>query len=134
MMKLMKLWMMLIVLTCSGCMTVGGVKQVNWPQVCDELKNTESVARDFRGLAGIGSDQYKALDEVVTYIDEAGTLACSLAEGADRQARVQALLREGLRIAERMIDKLDDQERKRQAQLALIVVKMGLRRAGFQIE
>jgi len=132
--RLMKLVMMLTVLACSGCISVGGVRQVDWPRVCDDLKNAESVARDFRGLTKLGSDEYKALQLVVEYVDEASTLACSLAEDASRQARVQSLLREGLRIAERLIDELDDEEKKRQAKLAVIIIKVGLRRAGFQLE
>jgi len=131
---IMSLLLILSLLTSSGCMTTaGGVRQVDWPVVCNELDGAEAIARDFRGLAGIGSDQYEALDEVCTYLDEAGTLACAVADADDKHARVQALLKEGLRIAVRLIDDIEDEDDKRNARLAVIIIKAGLRRAGFKL-
>ncbi|KKN74260.1 hypothetical protein LCGC14_0391990 [marine sediment metagenome] len=114
-----------------GCSASGGI---DWPVVHAELSEAAAVARDFRALAGVGSEEYDALNKVVEYTEEARDVAGAVALGEDRKARVEALLKEGIRIATRLIDDISDPEKKRRAQLALIVLKMSLRRAGFRLE
>jgi len=131
--RLMKLVMMLTVLACSGCMTTGAV---DWPRVCNEIDGATAVATDYQALTEPASREHEALGQVIKYGSQASQVACAVAEvdESGKRARVQALLNEGLRVADDLIESISDPKKKRQAQLAFIVIKIGLRRAGFQLE
>ncbi len=135
MMKMILTFPILLILLIGniGCTTTG---TVDWPRVCNEIDGATAVATDYQALTEPQSKEHEALGQVIKYGNQASQVACAVADvdQADKRARVTALLNEGLRIADELIDDLADEERKRQAQLALIVIRMGLRRAGFQLE
>jgi len=129
--------MMLMSLVCSGCMTVGGgQKQVDWPVVCNEIDGATAVATDYQALTEPHSKEHEALAQVIKHGNQASQVACAVADvdQADKRAKVQTLLNKGLKVASDLIEDISDPKKKRQVQLAMILVKMGLRRAGFQLE